>query len=140
MKSNTFFKAIAIAFVATILAVSCKTNGELNGDWTVSSLTGADVASADEQPYFKIDLSNGTYAGYTGVNVINGKIKTNGGKISFADGAMTKMMGSPESMVVEDTFVSVLREIKSFEVQDESTIILKNASGETVMTLVRKAE
>lgn len=132
------FLTIAAVSAAAFLAVSCSEGTcELDGEWTVTEITGVNVADAEKQPILNIDANKKEYHGETGVNVINGNLKFGDGSITFEPGAMTKMMGAPSSMAVEDMYISIINSANSYEMIDENTAVIKNASG-AQMTLTRK--
>lgn len=111
----------------------CKNEVKLSGDWKVTSVAGIEVPALVDA-HILFNAEDNTYSAYTGVNTINGGFTLADGKLNFGEGAMTKMMGEPAAMLIEDTFVQVLNgECKFVEVEGD-TLTLKQ--GDTVvMTL-----
>jgi len=124
---------ILSAFAAII--TSCAPAVSLSGEWSVLTIKGEGVSGALDAP--SVTITGRHYSGMTGVNTINGKLSVKGDCISFGDGAMTRMMGDPESMEIEQRYLDAINSAAKATVNDND-LILTDKNGAEVMTLKKK--
>lgn len=134
MKKN-IFTALAALVMGVFAVSSCNDNAQkldLSGEWTITELDGTAV-NLVEVPTVNFD-ENG-YSLYTGVNTVNGSFTFDGENVVFNDGGMTKMMGEPEAMAVEDRLVALLGETLNVKVDGEDVVL---SLGETPVIRLSK--
>lgn len=128
-------KAAIIISALTAMFTSCAPSASLSGEWSVLTINGEGVSGAIDTP--AITIMGNRYSGKTGVNSINGKVSVKGEKISFGDGAMTRMMGDPESMEIEQRYLDAINAASKAIVNDAG-LTLTDKEGREVMTLKKK--
>jgi heat shock protein HslJ len=95
---------------------------------------GISTDSAQTRPYIHF-TDSGAVNGNASVNTFFGRYTTNGDTLSLYEMGATMMMG--EHMEVESAIMEALGKTVTFELED-STLSVKDALGNMVMTLVRK--
>ena len=125
---------MTLSAIAAFLT-SCAPSVSLSGEWTVLTIKGEGVSAAIVAPQIIID--GDSYSGQTGVNCINGKLTLKGDSISFGEAAMTRMMGDPASMDVEQRYMDAINAAAKATVKD-SDMILSDKDGNELMTLTKK--
>ena len=108
---------------------------DMNGEWTVAEVVGADVANAETTPFFVIDLEGKTVSGNIGCNSVNATLLLDAAKgiIGFENAGSTRMMCA--DMSVEDAMLKALVDVRNFEAAEDGTVVLKNAAGEKLIVL-----
>lgn len=108
---------------------------DMNGEWTVAEVAGADVANAETTPFFVIDLEAKTVSGNVGCNSVNATLLLDAAKgiIGFENAGSTRMMCA--DMSVEDAMLKALVDVRNFEAAEDGTVVLKNAAGEKLIVL-----
>lgn len=107
----------------------------LVGEWTLSKLEGADIASLLPASMRRPSLafgSDGKVSGSTGINRLTSMIDTQAlmrGEFKLAPTATTKMAGPAEAMDVESKFLSALTRAKSAKVSG-NTLSLSDGARE----------
>lgn len=107
------------------------------GPWALVEVNGRAVTVADpvQQPTLRFDAAAGRVSGHAGVNRLNGTFTQQDTELTFGLTATTKMAGPPELMKLEDTFLAMLPNVKSWRL-DGTWLILLNQSGDVVARLV----
>jgi heat shock protein HslJ len=142
----------AMAVLVFVLVAGCQgpeTTGaagpalsSLAGDWELSSLEGAGVASVQPEGAHRPSLSitpEGRLGGNAGINRVSGQLDASaipqGG---FATGplATTKMAGSAEAMRFEQRYLDLLQRAKGFTLSG-GTLRLLDAGRNELLTFVR---
>lgn len=131
---------LAALAVCTVLG-SCntrKTTGsditiDLSGKWTIVKAGDIATDKAEQTPFINF-TDSGTVTGYASVNNFFGSYTAKGDSLSFDNMGMT-MMAGPD-MDIEMAIVQALNDSKTIAVQGD-TILVKDAEGKTVMTLLR---
>lgn len=104
--------------------------------WVLSSLAGIDPVP-DVTPTAKFDA--GRLSGSDGCNRFSMPYTTSGSAIEIGQSGISTQMACPEdTMAYAAAFTAALRKARSFRMSDE-TLVLRDASGSTVMTLVAQA-
>ena len=108
---------------------------DMNGEWTVAEVVGADVAKAETTPFFVIDLEAKTVSGNVGCNSVNATLLLDAAKgiIGFENAGSTRMMCA--DMSVEDAMLKALVDVRNFEAAEDGSVALKNAAGEKLIVL-----
>ena len=130
--------AIIIGFLSckNVQQQNSQTAPDIFGKYKVVAINCANVPKTMNGTTLELTDSS-KYSGKTGVNSLFGDYKMNKNNISFSEGAMTRMMGDPSSMKIEQDFVEAIHSIKTFD-RDGEHIILKNSKGDEVMRLVKE--
>lgn len=120
MKKN-LFTALAALVMGVFAVSSCNEQKlDLNGEWKVVELDGTAIDLAEVPT---VSFADGTYSMFAGVNTVNGAFVVDGEAVVLEDGAMTKMMGAPEEMAVEDRLVSLLGKKLNVKVEGEELVL-----------------
>ena len=128
--------AMALIVAAGLLAVSCKSES-LNGKWTIKTVNGETVQTVEKTPYIDFNEAEGRINGCFGVNTVNGSYRFENGKLGIDNLMMTMMAGVPQDMEVENKIREAAAGVVSAKVKG-GKLVLSNASGKEVMTLVRE--
>lgn len=103
------------------------------GTWTIETLNGETVVPAEGTPTLEL-LPDGKYHIETGINIINGDYRMDDDMLTFQEGMMTRMSGSPEAMAIEDKIVAAIRKCLKIMPLDMG-YGLYDTDGSPVMTL-----
>lgn len=108
-KIKTFF-AVTVAAISGFFFFSCNQTEELNGTWNTCYLEKDGIAQeiAVSKIIFATEGNKLLVAGESGVNLFNGTVKVNKGKIQFVNVGSTRMMGDPKAMEFEDIFLEAI--------------------------------
>lgn len=128
--------AMALIVAAGLLAVSCKSES-LNGKWTIKTVNGETVQTVEKTPYIDFNEAEGRINGCFGVNTVNGSYRFENGKLGIDNLMMTMMAGVPQDMEVENKIREAAAGVVSAKVKG-GKLVLSDASGKEVMTLVRE--
>lgn len=66
------------------------------------------------------------------LNSYFGAFSVRGDKLNIEMGGMTKMMGSPEEMNAEDTYMENLQKVVSYKIQDDTLILILSNNKELI--------
>jgi heat shock protein HslJ len=113
---------LTLSIVTFILSVGCSSNKEsantlLHDIWVLESIGGKTYSRVENQnlhPTIEIYLAEERFSGNTGCNNISGKVKVNGGEISFSDITMTKMFCVD---VDETSFLTALKKANKYKIE-----------------------
>ena len=138
MKKVFTAAAIIIGFLSckNMQQQNSQTVPDIFGKYKVVAINRANVPETMNGTTLELTDSS-KYSGKTGVNSLFGDYNINKNNISFSEGAMTRMMGDPSSMKIEQDFVEAIHSVKTFD-RDGEHIILKNGKGDEVMRLVKE--
>lgn len=128
---------IIAASAAVLFSVSCNSNSagvDLDGVWKVVSVDGTAVNDSLVQPEFHFDAAGKLYHVKPGVNLINGSYTLEGDVLTFGDGAMTRMMGPEELMIVEQSIVEQMSKPLSVKLEND-VLCLSDEDGKVVLEL-----
>ena len=125
---------------AMMLFASCATKSAyvLSGEWNVVNIAGENITPSEETPFLGFNLNDSQIYGFTGCNRLNCNLNAKDfvkGKADFTKVATTRMMCHKDKY--EAKFLKALNESTQTEVND-SSILLKNKDGQTVMTLKKR--
>jgi len=103
--------------------------------WVLETLRGqpAGTGAGGRAPEITLQGSEPRVAGFTGCNQISGGYTLDAHQLSFGQMAMT-MRACPEGMELERDFAEVLRETKTYRIEDD-TLSLRDEGGTIVATL-----
>lgn len=136
-------KTILTALTMVFITVACNhttiennnsNTPDINGNWKVETIFNDSMPNTLNEACISFDTEKLTYSANTGVNSINGEYNIKEDTLTFAEGAMTQMMGDSISMIVEQKFVKVLQETKTISTHN-NTLTLQDEKGNTLMTL-----
>ena len=138
MKKVFMAAAIIIGFLSckNVQQQNSQTAPDIFGKYKVVAINRANVPETMNGTTLELTDSS-KYSGKTGVNSLFGDYKVSNSNISFDEGAMTRMMGDPSSMKIEQDYVEAIHSVKTFD-RDGEHIILKNGKGDEVMRLVKE--
>lgn len=140
MNMKKFFAMLMAApmfFACTSSKVSVNAGDALLGDWQVVSAYGVNAAGAEKQPMISFQDS-GKVVGNAGVNSFFGSYSLKGDTaLSFENMGMTRMMGSPASMEVENAVKKALNASASIKVEGD-VITLFDAEGNEALQMKKK--
>ena len=108
-------------------------NSVRGGEWHIVEANGTSTLTAEKQPVIAFD-ADGKYHGNASVNQFFGNYTLKGSRLTLSEAGMTRMLGP--NMEVEDAIVKALGSTAEIRVAGDSAFI-RNASGETVMKLLR---
>lgn len=130
---RAFFACMALA-ACTTTETSNKICTDLTGEWNIVEANGISTDSAQIRPYI-LFTDSGTVNGNASVNTFFGRYTTSGDTLSLYEMGATMMMG--EDMEVETAVMEALGKTVTFKLEN-STLSVKDANGNSVMTLERK--
>lgn len=134
---KTLFTAMTICAALT----ACNTNkvtvtdfsAQIPGKWTILTAGDQTTENVEEKPFINFSDS-GTVNGYAAVNTFFGSYTAKEDSLSFSNLGMT-MMAGPD-MDIEMAIMQAINSSKTIAIQGD-TLLMKNAEGNTVMTLKR---
>lgn len=142
-------KWILAAGIAAALAALCAacikrgdTIAQLNGEWNITLVDGM-KPDGKVAPWIGFDIAQKRVYGNLGVNHVVGTIDTEAkpGMIDFSQLGLTRMMGAPEAMEVENRVAEALGKVISYKVTDHgSRVDLYNERGTRVLELQRRTD
>lgn len=134
---KTLFAALAIcaalAGCDTNKATTADFTAELPGKWTILTAGDQTTENIEEKPFINF-TDSGTVNGYAAVNTFFGSYIAKEDSLSFSNMGMT-MMAGPD-MDIEMAIMQAINTSKTITLQGD-TLLMKNAEGNTVMTLKR---
>lgn len=114
----------------------------LEGEWTLQSIDGDDVAKPLPERSRRPNLTitgDGKVGGFGGVNRLGSALDVAAipaGEFKLSPIISTKMAGPPASMDLENRFTRLLGEAATFELQGDS-LVVRNAQKSSAMTFSR---
>ncbi len=140
-------KLILVACVATAFAALCAaclkrgdTIAQLNGEWNITLVDGKKPDSK-VTPWIGFDIAEKRIYGNLGVNHVIGTLDTEAkpGMIDLSQLGLTRMMGAPEDMEVENRVTEALGKVISYRVTDHGNRVdLYDERGTRVLELQRR--
>lgn len=136
---KVLFAALAAALIVACSGKKAASWADLSGEWNVVSIDGTEVVvdSLSQQPFIGFN-GDGSIYGCAGCNRIIGSTNV-GEDPTVADFSKlgTTMMMCP-NMELEESFLSAMKDVKSYYVLDDQHIEFAGASGDIRMVLERK--
>ncbi len=142
-------KLILTACVATVFAALCAacvkrgdTIAQLNGEWNITLVDGK-KPNSKVTPWIGFDIAEKRIYGNLGVNHVIGTLDTEvkPGMIDLSQLGLTRMMGAPEDMEVENRVSEALGKVISYRVTDHGNRVnLYDERGTRVLELQRRTE
>jgi len=123
MKTNILCVGTA---VAAMLLAACRTSPSstpapplTDTEWRLIELDGKPVAKAEglKPPTLTLAAESKRAAGFSGINRYSGSYELDGNTLKFGMFMSTRMAGPPEAMVVEDTFLKAMAQVKTWKIQ-----------------------
>ncbi len=136
---------MALIFVgAFVLTAGCvSSGGQPSPDGTAWRLSEFDTGSAAVAPAGSISLNfgNGSVSGSGGINSYGGEYTLDAAKgtITFGNMISTLMAGPEPLMTEESRYFAALQNVTGYTLSSD-TLVLTNASGQTVLTFVPPLE
>lgn len=133
---------LAVAFLAIVSLAGCGSQKDasvdVNGNWTITELTGLDETISLEGNFFQFDAEEGLFFAYLGCNNIAGKYLFEDPSLTFSDIVRTEM--ECEDMNSEELFCFLIDQVALCSVTEEGFLQLKSAEEEVLITLQKVEE
>ena len=134
-------KAIFAAMAtAGVIITGCATNKtatqSITGRWIISNAYGVSTEGGMETAYIAFGDS-GKVSGSASINHFFGSYSQDGENVKLSNIGLTQMMGA--HIEIENAVVKALNNMSTISVNGDSAVV-KDAKGETVMTMTREAE
>lgn len=132
-----------LTLVITVLFGSCNdpSDSPIYGKWRLekynciaTSSYGLTQAGKDENYILQLD-NTGIFSFATDCNTISGNFSTDKTALYFSNISFTEK--ACDYMLVEESIKSNLPCIKSYEIKDDSSLILKDADGHILIELIK---
>lgn len=116
---------------------------DLAGEWKIATVDGAEVVvgKEDKVPFLAFDTAEMRVHGNAGCNLINGGFSQEEGQpasLRFSQMISTMMAGP--NMKLEGKILKAIDQVRSFAAGENGVIILQDAEGNVVLTLVKNTE
>ena len=116
---------------------------DLAGEWKIATVDGAEVVvgKEDKVPFLAFDTAEMRVHGNAGCNLINGGFSQEEGQpasLRFSQMISTMMAGP--NMELEGKILKAIDQVRSFAAGENGVIILQDAEGNAVLTLVKNTE
>lgn len=134
-KTIKSFITVTMAALTGLFFFSCKQTDELNGTWNTCGFEKDGIAQeiAVSNIIFTSEGNKLIVAGESGVNLFNGTVKANKGKIEFINVASTRMMGDPNAMAFEDMFLEAISFADEYSIKDGVLTISSSKKNMKIM-------
>ena len=137
-------KLIGILVIVVIGISSCNDQSDdlLCGEWRIEKYKSIDNSSYElivvthNQNCCLQFKNSGTFSCTTDCNAIYGRFSKENNKISFSNIYFTEL--ACDTMIIERSIITLLPNIFSVEVKNDTILILKNANGNTLIELGKK--
>lgn len=111
----------------------------LTGRWDVRFVRRGDALVSPplgSDPHLVFEEA-GTVSGSAGVNQIGGPARADGDRLHIGPLRSTRMAGPPDAMDAEAALLAALEDVAAFRIDDDGSLVLVDADGETRVTLAR---
>lgn len=140
MKINTF---TVIMLALAILVGSCDSpsDNSLYREWRLQkynciATSSYGLTQVNKESEYILQLDNtGVFSCTTDCNTISGNFEESKNSLKFSDISFTEL--ACNDMVVERSVASILPSIKSYEITDDSILMLKDDKGHILMELTK---
>ena len=140
MKINTF---TVIMLALAILVGSCDSpsDNSLYREWRLQkynciATSSYGLTQVNKESEYILQLDNtGVFSCTTDCNTISGNFEKNKNALKFSDISFTEL--ACDDMIVERSVAFILRNIKSYEITDDSILVLKDDKGHILMELTK---
>lgn len=119
------------------------TLADLSGEWRIVAVDGTEVTvgKEDKVPFLAFDATAMQVHGNAGCNLINGSFSQEEGQsasLRFSQMISTMMAGP--NMELEGKILKAIEKVRSFAAGENGTVVLKDADGTAVLTLVKNTD
>ena len=140
MRINTF---TLIMLALAILVGSCDSPSDdiLYGRWRLDkynciATSSYGLTQINKESEYILQLDNtGVFSCTTDCNTISGSFEKSKNALKFSDISFTEL--ACDDMIVERSLASILPSIKSYEITDDSILVLKDGKGHILMELTK---
>ena len=140
MRISTF---TVIMLALAILVVSCDfpSDNILYGRWRLEkynciATSSYGLTQVNKESEYILQLDNaGVFSCTTDCNTISGNYEKSKNALRFSDISFTEL--ACDDMVVERSVASILSNIKSYKITDDSILVLKDDKGHILMELTK---
>ena len=140
MKISTF-KVIMLALVILVGSCDSPSDNILYGRWRLEkynciATSSYGLTQINKESEYILQLDNaGVFSCTTDCNTISGNYEKSKNALRFSDISFTEL--ACDDMVVERSVASILSNIKSYKITDDSILVLKDDKGHILMELTK---
>lgn len=138
MRINTF-TVIMLALVILVGSCDSPSDDILYGRWRLEkynciATSSYGLTQVNKESEYILQLDNtGVFSCTTDCNTISGSFEKSKNALEFSDISFTEL--ACDDMVVERSVASILPNIKSYKITDDSILVLKDDKGHILMEL-----
>ncbi len=140
MKISTF-KVIMLALAILVGSCDFPSDNILYGRWRLEkynciATSSYGLTQVNKESEYILQLDNaGVFSCTTDCNTISGNYEKSKNALRFSDISFTEL--ACDDMVVERSVASILSNIKSYKITDDSILVLKDDKGHILMELTK---
>lgn len=140
MKISTF-KVIMLALAILVGSCDSPSDDILYGRWRLErynciATSSYGLTQINKESEYILQLDNaGVFSCTTDCNTISGNFEKSKNALRFSDISFTEL--ACDDMVVERSVASILSNIKSYKITDDSILVLKDDMGHILMELTK---
>lgn len=140
MKINTF-TIIMLALAILVESCDAPSDNSLYREWRLQkynciATSSYDLTQVNKESEYILQLDNaGVFSCTTDCNTISGNFEKSKNALRFSDISFTEL--ACDDMIVERSVAFILPSIKSYEIMDDSILVLKDDNGHILMELTK---
>ncbi|WP_298550588.1 META domain-containing protein [uncultured Parabacteroides sp.] len=140
MKINTF-TVIMLALAILVGSCDAPSDNALYREWRLQkynciATSSYGLTQVNEESEYILQLDNaGVFSCTTDCNTVSGSFEKSKTALKFSDISFTEL--ACDNMIVERSVASILPSIKSYEITDDSILVLKDDKGHILMELTK---
>lgn len=140
MKINTF-TVIMLALAILVGSCDAPSDNALYREWRLQkynciATSSYGLTQVNEESEYILQLDNaGVFSCTTDCNTVSGSFEKSKTALEFSDISFTEL--ACDNMIVERSVASILPSIKSYEITDDSILVLKDDKGHILMELTK---
>lgn len=140
MKINTF-TVIMLALAILVGSCDAPSDNALYREWRLQkynciATSSYGLTQVNEESEYILQLDNaGVFSCTTDCNTVSGSFEKSKNALRFSDISFTEL--ACDDMVVERSVASILPNIKSYKITDDSILVLKDDKGHILMELTK---
>lgn len=140
MKINTF-TVIMLALVILVGSCDAPSDNALYREWRLEkynciAASSYGLTEVNKESEYILQLDNtGMFSCTTDCNTISGSFEKSKNTLKFSEISFTEL--ASDDMIVERSVAFILPSIKSYEIMDDSILVLKDDNGHILMELTK---
>ena len=140
MKINAF-TVIMLALAILVGSCDAPSDNALYGEWRLQknnciATSSYGLTQVNKESEYILQLDNtGVFSCTTDCNTITGSFEKSKNALKFSDISFTEL--ACDDMIVERSVASILPNIKSYKITDDSILVLKDDKGHILMELTK---